>query len=67
MEETELTYEQALGRLEKLTSEMEGGQIGIDEMADRLREAQKLLDYCKQRLTNAEKSCNLLLNIEENV
>ncbi len=67
MEETELTYEQALGRLEKLTSEMESRQIGIDEMADRLREAQKLLDYCKQRLTNAEKSCNSLLNIEENV
>ncbi len=65
--EEELTYEQALAKLERLANAMEAGEIGIDEMAQRLKEAQRLLDYCKQRLTSAEKNCNSLLNAEENV
>ncbi|MCD8266709.1 MAG: exodeoxyribonuclease VII small subunit [Prevotellaceae bacterium] len=65
--EEELTYEQALEKLERLTKAMETGEIGIDEMAQSLKEAARLLDYCKQRLTCAEKNCNSLLNAEENV
>ncbi len=61
----EPTYEQAMERLESITREMEAGRIGIDLMADRLREARRLLDYCRMRLTNAEKNCNSLLDVEE--
>ncbi len=60
-----MTYEQALARLEQITGEMERGQISIDQLAERLREAQQLLDYCRQRLTIAEKSCDTLLNTDE--
>ena len=42
----QLTYEQAMQKLEKMASQMEQGEIGIDEMAERLREAQKLMKYC---------------------
>ena len=38
-----LTYEQAMQKLEKMAQEMEQGEIGIDDMAARLREAQKLM------------------------
>ena len=62
----ELTYEQAMQKLEQMASQMEQGEIGIDEMADRLREAQKLMKYCHEKLYEAEKNCNSLLNIEEN-
>ena len=41
MEES-MTYEQAMQQLEDMARQMESGQIGIDEMAERLREAQKL-------------------------
>ncbi len=60
-----MTYEQALERLNKLTAGMENGTIGIDQMAEQLQEAQQLLEYCKGRLLNAEKKCNSLLNVEE--
>ena len=51
--EEQLTYEQAMQKLEALASQMERSEIGIDEMADRLRQAQELMN------------CNSLLNIEE--
>ncbi len=63
--EEELTYEQALAKLEQLTNEMEDGRISVDQLAERLSEAQKLLEYCRARLTSAEKKCNSLLNVEE--
>ena len=48
--EKELTYEQAMQRL---------------EMATRLRDAQELMKYCHEKLYEAEKNCKSLLNIEE--
>ncbi|MBQ7527613.1 MAG: exodeoxyribonuclease VII small subunit [Bacteroidaceae bacterium] len=61
----ELTYEQAMQKLEEMASQMEQGEIGIDEMAQRLREAQKLMKYCHEKLYEAEKNCQSLLNVEE--
>ena len=62
----ELTYEQAMKRLEAMAQQMESGDIGIDEMAERLREAQELMKYCHEKLYEAEKNCKSLLNVEEN-
>ena len=62
----ELTYEQAMQRLEEMAQQMESGEIGLDEMAERLREAQKLMKYCHEKLYEAEKNCKSLLNVEEN-
>ena len=60
-----LTYEQAMQKLEKMAQEMEQGEIGIDDMAERLREAQGLMKYCHEKLYEAEKNCKSLLNVEE--
>ena len=61
----EMTYEQAMQRLEAMAQQMESGEIGIDEMAERLREARKLMNYCHEKLYEAEKNCKSLLNVEE--
>ncbi len=63
--EEELTYEQALAKLEQLTNEMEEGRISVDQLAERLGQAQKLLAYCRERLTSAENKCNSLLSATE--
>ena len=54
-------------RLEALTQQMERGEIGIDEMAKRLQEAQSLMQFCKERLYESEKNCKSLLQMDENV
>ena len=52
-------------KLEEMASQMERNEIGIDEMAERLREAQKLMKYCHEKLYEAEKNCKSLLNVDE--
>ena len=61
----QLTYEQAMQRLEAMAQQMERGDIGIDVMAERLREAQELMKFCHEKLYEAEKNCKSLLNVEE--
>ena len=63
----ETTFQQAMERLEALTQQMERGEIGIDEMAKRLQEAQRLMQFCKERLYESEKNCKSLLQMDENV
>ena len=59
-----MTYEQAMQRLEETARGMEQEEIGIDDMADRLRQARELMKYCHEKLYEAEKNCKSLLNIE---
>lgn len=65
MEKEQLTYEQAMQRLDALADRMERNEISLDEMADRLREAQQLMKYCRECLYEAEKNCKSLLSVEE--
>ncbi len=62
-----LTYDQAMQRLELLAAKMERDEIGLDDMAECLREAQQLMKYCRECLYEAEKNCKSLLSVEENL
>ena len=61
----ELTYEAAMRKFEAMAKQMEQGETGIEEMAERLREAQGLMEYCHEKLYEAEKNCKSLLGVEE--
>lgn len=57
----EMTYEEAMTRLDVIAREMENNVTGIDEMAARLQEAQGLVKFCREILLEAEKNCKSLL------
>ena len=59
--EKPLSYERALARVEEIVAELERGGTGLDELSDRLREAQELLAFCKEKLLKAETDINKLL------
>ncbi len=61
MENNELTYEQAIERLEALAKEMETDNVAIDQLAHKLKEAQQLLTFCKDKLTKADEEVQKLL------
>ncbi len=61
MENNELTYEQAIERLEALAKEMETDNVAIDQLASKLKEAQQLLTFCKDKLTKADEEVQKLL------
>lgn len=50
----EMTYEQAMTRLEQITKQMESGEMPIDQMAAALKEARQLVTFCNQQLLDVE-------------
>ena len=62
MQNKKLTYEQAIDRLEQLAQQMEQGEVPIDEMVTRLREAQTLIKQCRQQLTKADEQVRQILD-----
>lgn len=49
-----MKYEEAIARIEQIARQLEQNQLPIDQIADHLREAQKLLAFCKEQLTSVE-------------
>ena len=65
MQKKELTYEQAMQKLEELAESMESGKVSVDQMAESLKQAQRWMKYCREQLYEAEKSCKSLLEVNE--
>jgi len=50
----EMKYEEALAQLETIVRKMENNEYDIDELATQLKSAQKLIKFCKDKLTKTE-------------
>lgn len=49
-----MTYEQAMARLEEISKRIESNELGIERLADTLREARRLAEFCRSKLMRAE-------------
>ena len=47
-------YEDSLKELNQILSELESGEISVDEIAKKVKRANELLDYCQSRLRSIE-------------
>ena len=56
----ELTFEQALGRLEALVEKLEAGELTLAQSLEAFEEGMKLARRCNDQLTAAEKRVMLL-------
>ena len=59
-EVSHLSYEQALGELERLLSDMEGGQLPLDQLLESYRRGADLLGLCRSRLQAVEQQVKVL-------
>ena len=50
MAEAELTYEQAVARLEEIIARLDSGEAGLRETLDLVREGRVLIDRCAAEL-----------------
>ena len=55
------TYEQAMKRLEEIVAEIEGDELDIDHLGAYLKEAQKLIKLCRERLYKADEEIKKML------
>jgi len=57
-----LKYEEALSQLESIVKKMESNEYDIDEIAVQLKNAQQLIQLCKERLLKAEQEIAKIQN-----
>ena len=50
----EMKYEEALAQLETIVRKMEANELDIDEIAAQLKTAQRLIKFCRDKLTKTE-------------
>ena len=64
------TYTEAMKRLEAIVSQIESNELDIDELANRLKEAQRLIKYCikycREKLYKADEEIKKMLEEGQN-
>ena len=57
----QLTYSEAITRLDEIVQLIDNNEVEIDQLADKIKEANKLIAFCSEKLTKAEKEMENLL------
>ncbi len=60
----ELSFEQALKKLEKIAEELEGDDVSLDISLKHYEEGMKLIGICNKRLQEAKKKVEVLVKKE---
>ncbi|MDE7456679.1 MAG: exodeoxyribonuclease VII small subunit [Prevotella sp.] len=61
----EQKYEEALTQLESIVRKMEAGSFDIDELAVQLKTAQRLIKFCKDKLSKTEEELRKIQDEQE--
>ncbi|MGA7276550.1 MAG: exodeoxyribonuclease VII small subunit [Desulfocapsaceae bacterium] len=56
------TFESALARLEKITEELEDGELSLESSLKKFDEGIKLTEFCNARLNEARTKVEILLD-----
>ena len=59
-----MSYDEQLKQLEQIVSEIESGQLSIDQLAAKVKTATNLLADCLKHLTKVEFDINKILKSE---
>ena len=60
-EQTELTFEAALERLNEIVAQLESESVDLDRSLELFVEGRQLADYCQEQLVEAEEKVKTLL------
>jgi len=63
--ENETGFEKSLERLETIVSEMEAGELSLDEMIAHFEEGSKLVKQCSAKLSEVEKKIEKLVSLQD--
>ena len=59
--EKKINYTEAYSELQKIVSEIEQGNITVDELTDKVKRATELIKICKNKLSTTEEDVNKIL------
>lgn len=61
MESSSLDYTLAFEELQRIVSDIELGEISVDELSDKVKRAAELIRICRNRLTTTEEDVNKII------
>ena len=64
-ENKDMTFEEALARLETLVRSLEAGNVALDDSLAAFEEGISLVRFCTDKLETAEQKVNILLSGEQ--
>lgn len=59
------SYEEAVTALQDILKQVENNELGIDQLAEKLKEAKTLIGYCKEKLYHTDQEIQKILDGEE--
>ena len=58
----DLTYSDAMKQLEEISRSISSGELDVDQLASKLKQAKELMEFCKQKLQSVEADVNTILD-----
>ena len=59
-----MSYDEAIKQLDTIVNKMESNELDIDQMAEQLKQAKKLIKLCKDKLTKTDEEIKTLLQAD---
>ncbi len=60
-----MKFEEAIEKLQKITEELEQGELPLEETLQKFEEGTKLIDFCEKKLNETEKKIKVLMKEED--
>ena len=61
MEDSTVNYTEAFEELQSIVTEIEQGEISVDELSEKVKRAALLIRICKTKLNTTEEDVNVIL------
>ena len=61
----ELSYTEAMKQLEEISRNISSGELDVDQLAAKLKQAKELVEFCKQKLQAVEADVNQILSADQ--
>ena len=55
------SYTDAFNELNQIVSDLEEGEISVDELSEKVKRASELIEFCQQKLASTEEDVNSIL------
>jgi len=59
------TYKEAMQQLEEISRSISSGELDVDQLSAKLKQAKELVEFCKQKLQTVEADVNQILGEEQ--
>ncbi|MFO7370033.1 MAG: exodeoxyribonuclease VII small subunit [Bacteroidales bacterium] len=61
MTKKQISYSEAIAAIDEILEQIENGELDVDELAEKVKQASELLKICKSKLFSTEKEVEKVL------